>query len=327
MLATLAGLPADPSGWSFEFKWDGVRCLARWDGSRLALESRAGNPITARYPEIASIGAALAGTAPLLLDGEIVALDQHGRPSFGRLQRRMHLQGTAARAAAARTPVQFFAFDLLYADGASLLDCPYSTRREALARHAPVHPHLHVPPAEAGAGRAMLQVARAHGLEGIVAKRLDSPYEPGRRAATWRKVKLVSAQEMVIGGWMPSGTGRGRIASLLLGVYDDDGRLRCVGRVGTGFTQADRERLHQRLSALERPTSPFADAPGRPGRTAGARFVEPELVAQIAYRRWPEQGRVQQAAFQGLRTDVPAADVVRERPGGAASLREHTADD
>jgi bifunctional non-homologous end joining protein LigD len=310
MLATLGDLPADPAGWGFELKWDGIRCLAYWDGARLRLESRNGNGITARYPEIADIGNALSGRPAMVLDGEIVALDRGGRPSFALLQQRMHLSADVARHAAGGTPVHYFVFDVLVDLGESLLARPYRVRRAALAEHLPEHPHLHLPPSHDGAGRALLSVAREHGLEGIVAKRLDSPYEPGRRSPAWRKVKLVNVQEMVIGGWMPGGGAPGRIGSLLLGVYDETGQLRYIGRVGTGFTLADRQRLHQRLSAIERDGSPFDD----PHPKAGARYVEPRLVAQVAYRRWPPGGQVQQASFKGLRPDVPPEDVVREEP-------------
>ncbi|WP_058557918.1 non-homologous end-joining DNA ligase [Thiohalocapsa sp. ML1] len=312
MLATPAELPPDPSGWAFELKWDGLRCLAYWDGARLKLMSRNGNAMTERWPEVADLARVLAGTPPVVFDGEIVALDQRGHPSFERLARRMQLGADAAVGAAERRPVHYFVFDLLYADGRSLLARPYRERRMALAHHLPAHPHLHLPPSEAGAGEAMLATARKQKLEGIVAKRLDSPYEPGRRSPAWRKIKLVRMQEMVIGGWMPGGGAPDLVGSLLLGVYDDTGVLRYAGRAGTGFTQADRSYLHEVFGNLARDTSPF----DQPRPVTGARFVEPRLVAQIAYRRWPADGHIQQASFKGLRSDVPAAEVVREQPGG-----------
>jgi len=312
MLATLAELPADPDRWAFELKWDGVRCLARWDGARLTLQSRAGNGITATYPELAGIARALAGTPPLLLDGEIVALDAQGRPSFRRLQRRMHLSAEAARAGTEHTPVHYFVFDLLFADHEPLTARAYQERRAMLADHLPAHACLHLPPSEPAAGEAMLAVARAHRLEGVVAKRLDSPYEPGRRSPAWRKIKLVHAQELVIGGWLAARGAAHQVGSLLLGVYDDRGRLRYAGRAGTGYTRAERRELRARLLPLERASSPF-DLP-RP--VPGAHYAEPRLVAQVTYRRWPDGGRVQQASYQGLRADVPPEDVVRERPAG-----------
>jgi len=306
MLARLSSLPRG-DGWGCEFKWDGVRCLAYWDGRDLRLESRRLNDVTGRYPEFRHAFDGL-GEA-VVLDGELVALDASGRPSFARLQRRMHLSPGRAAKVAARVPVFYFVFDVLQLGGESLLERPYRERREVLEGLAPAGPRVRVPRSHAD-GAAMLAAAREHALEGVVAKRLDSRYEPGRRSGAWRKVKLVRAQEFVIGGWTPQAGIDRKIGSLLLGVYDDGGRLRYVGRVGSGFSDDD----HRRLLGLLRPLETDADPFALEKRPVGLHAVTPELVVQVAYRRWPEGGRLQQTAFEGLRADVPPGDVVRERP-------------
>lgn len=319
MLARLSNLPTG-HGWEFEYKWDGVRCLAYWDCCRLRLDSRNLNDVTARYPELQHIAEGLG--VPVVLDGEIVALDDEGRPNFGRLQGRMHLSPDRAGRAVATTPVFYFAFDLLYLDGELLVDRPYTERRAALESLTFGDRRVKVPPRDAD-GAAMLAAAREHGLEGVVAKRADGRYEPGRRSPAWRKVKLVRAQEFVIGGWTPQEGAERRVGSLLLGVYDESGRLRFAGRVGSGFSDADHRRLLELLEPLRTPVDPFArdqgagDTPvSRSSTSADTRYIVPELVAQVEYRRWPEGGHLQQTAFKGLRSDVPPGDVLRERSGG-----------
>ena len=244
-------LPRDPRKWSFEVKWDGVRAIAYVQPGRLRLESRNLNEITAAYPEVRGLVAAL-GMHEAVLDGEIVAFDDAGRPSFERLQRRMHVTApNAVRRLMASTPVVYAMFDLLYLDGHSLIDLPYTERRARLESLELSGPAWRVPAAHPGDGARLLEATRSQGLEGVVAKRLDTRYEPGRRSGAWLKIKNTLRQEMVIGGWIP-GEGRrtARIGALLMGVHED-GAFRYAGRVGTGFTEKTLDDLRRRLRAAE----------------------------------------------------------------------------
>lgn len=313
MLATLSDLPDDEHGWAYEFKWDGVRALCYWTGSRLVLESRNLLNITQRYPELADLGKLL-GRRPVILDGEIVALDEAGRPSFPLLQQRIHLGADRVAAGARAVPAQYFVFDILHLGRKSLMGRPYAERRGVLEGLGIEHPFVKVPPNEVEDGAAMVETARGHGLEGVVAKRLDSLYEPGRRSRQWLKIKIVLGQELVIGGWTPEAKNAGRIGSLMVGYYEQapgGPRLRFAGSVGTGFTDAETAVLVPMLRKLEREASPFSDKL----RRKDMRPVAPRLVAQIQYRRWPEGGQLHQASYKGLRPDKPAQDVVKERAG------------
>lgn len=311
MLATLSELPREDSGWAYEFKWDGVRALCYWDGRRLVLESRNLLNITGRYPEFSDLGRLL-GRRPAILDGEIVALDADGRPSFPLLQQRIHLGPDRVAARARDVPVQYFVFDLLHLGKKTLLREPYAKRRQMLERLGLEHPAVRIPPNELEDGSAMLETARSHGLEGLVAKRLDSIYEPGLRSRQWLKIKIELGQEFVIGGWTSEVKNAERIGSLLVGYYEpgpQGPKLRLAGSVGSGFTDAETAALVPRLKGLERPLSPFADKI----RRKNVRYVLPQLVAQVQYRRWPRGGQLHQASYKGLRSDKPAPDVVRER--------------
>jgi bifunctional non-homologous end joining protein LigD len=311
MLARLGELPRREEDWAYEIKWDGVRAIAHSEPGRLRFYSRNLNEITDRYPELSRLNRALSHHRAIL-DGEIVAFDAEGRPSFGALQSRMHLTAAArVRRLAKEAPVTYVIFDLLWLDGHSLLTLPYTARRERLAELELNGERWQVPDHVVGRGRELLAASAEQGLEGIVAKRLDSPYEPGRRSPCWIKVKNVERQEFVIGGWLPGeGRRRDRIGALLVGVREEDGSLRYAGRVGTGFTEADLELLAELLAPLERPTSPFAPGPPKPPRESI--WVEPKYVCEVEFREWTQGGQLRAPSFKGLRDDKSADLVVRE---------------
>ena len=307
MLATAGPLPPDDPAWAYEVKWDGVRVLAALDG-RTVLTSRAGNDVTGGYPELARLCEAV-GSVPVLLDGEVVALDETGVPSFGRLQSRLHVRSPSA-ALRAQTPVTFVVFDLLHVGATSLLGASYDERRAALGALGLAGPHWQVVPAFLGEGAALAQATRAQGLEGVVAKRRDSSYVPGRRSRAWVKVKHVRRTSAVVVGWEPGGGGRaGRLGSLLLGVVDGGGALVYAGHVGTGFSAATLALLGDRLAPLRRDAPAVADVPREHARHAV--WVEPELVCDVDFAEWTATGRLRHPSFKGLRDDVDPAEVLR----------------
>ena len=323
MLASSGQMPPHGAGWEFEVKWDGVRAIAYVRPGRLRLESRNLNDITDAYPEVRGLLRQL-GMREAVLDGEIIAFDEAGRPSFERLQRRMHVSSSSViRRRVADTPVVYAIFDLLYLDGHSLMGLPYSERRDRLEELALSGPAWRVPARHGDDGAALLDATRKQGLEGVVAKRRDSRYEPGRRTRAWVKVKHTRRQELVIGGWLP-GEGRRsrRIGALLVGYRDGagpDAPLRFAGRVGTGFTDAVLDELAQRLGPLRRDSSPFDPRPRLP---RNAVFVEPSLLAEIEFTQWTADGMMRAPSFKGLRDDKPAGEVVNE---GSARPAESTA--
>ncbi len=309
MLAGAGPLPTG-DGWAYEVKWDGVRALCRSEPGSLTLRSRAGADITAGYPELGGLARAL-HEHRVLLDGEIVAFDLTAdppRPSFQALQRRMHVRDERrVRRLAAEVPVTYVVFDLLWLDGHSLMGLPYDARRTRL-RDLGLHgPHWQVPEAATGpdAGAELEQAAAALGLEGVVAKRRDSPYEAGRRSAAWVKVRRRQSAEFLIGGWVPGGDGRSRtVGALLLGERLPDGELRFVGRVGSGLTQRELTAIAARLADLTTAESPFTRGVPRPPREV--RWVHPVLVAEVAFAERSANGRLRQPVWLGLRDDVPA---------------------
>jgi bifunctional non-homologous end joining protein LigD len=309
MLASAGVAPSGP-GWAFEFKWDGVRAIAAVAGDQLRLYSRNGNDITGGYPELAALSG-LIEARRVLLDGEIVTLGAAGRPDFGLLQQRMHVRAPNPELVA-RVPVSYYLFDLLDLDGHTLLPQSYQQRRELLAGLdlGSGSPLIRVPPNYTDvSGGQLLEVARQHGLEGVVGKRLRSRYEPGRRSPAWIKTALFHTQEVVVGGWTAGqGHRAGTLGALLLGAHDAQGRLRYLGDVGTGFTERMLDDLMARLTALEQPGSPF-DEPVPRDHARRARWVRPELVGEVEYRAVTLDRRLRHTAWRGLRTDKDPAQV------------------
>jgi bifunctional non-homologous end joining protein LigD len=315
MLAVLAG-GRDASGdeWAYELKWDGIRCVAVVNGASVRLFSRNHNDVSASYPELVEELAGLGLDA--VLDGEIVALDDAGVPSFGRLQQRMGVTRAAdVERLRKAVPARLMVFDLLEHDGASVRDLSYDDRRSALEVLELDGELVQVPPAHGGSLEDAVTLSRRHKLEGVVAKRRVAPYVPGARSTDWLKIKNQDAQEVVIGGWRPSKGGRG-IGSLLLGIPVDGG-LRYIGRVGTGFTEAERLRLRQLLDGLTRKTSPFVDEV-ETAASRDATWVTPRVVGEVVYGDWSSGGSLRHASWRGLRPDKDPADVVIE---GRAEVR------
>lgn len=305
MLATPSELPRSDDGWAYEMKWDGIRAIGYVDGGRLTLRTRNGNDITATYPELRVLGEEL-GSTQVILDGEIVAFDAAGRPSFGRLQQRMGVSSAAqARHLATSTPVVYVIFDLLHLDGQSTLTLPYIDRRSRLEELALTGRSWQTPGPLDGAGQDLLDATREQGLEGLVAKRLGSTYQSGRRSSSWLKIKNALDVEVLIGGWHP-GEGRrsGSIGSLLLGVSEEGG-LRYVGKVGTGFTEVMLRDLDTRVTRLEQETSPFLLLPRKDAK--GARWCRPKLVGEVAFTGWTADGRLRHPSWRGLRPDKDTA--------------------
>jgi bifunctional non-homologous end joining protein LigD len=314
MLAAVGELPADDAAYGFEEKWDGLRALAFLIEGTLRLVNRNGVDVTTVYPELAPLAGALGGV-DAVLDGEIVATDADGRVSFETLQHRFHQRDprVIARLAAAN-PASYRIFDLLDLDGLDTTALAYAQRRELLEALELDGSNWQTPPYTRGGGAERLAEAARAGVEGVVAKRLDSPYRVGRRTTDWLKIKNVVAQEVVIGGWRPgAGNRAGTIGSLLLGIPGPDG-LVYVGHVGTGFTRRALDDLLGLLTARARPTSPFASAlPAHHARHA--RWVTPDLVGEVAYAELTREGRLRQASWRGLRPDKRPQDVVVESAG------------
>lgn len=321
MLAKDAKQPPRGNEWAFEVKWDGVRVLAHAGAGELRIESRSGEDVTARYPELDRLGKSV-DKRRAVLDGEIVALDDAGRPSFQTLQRRMGLSAPQTiRARAAETPVTYMIFDLLALDGESIVDEAYEERRELLMELKLAGSHWQTPSHHLGDGSTLLEAAGRQGLEGVVAKRRASCYRPGRRSADWVKTRIRRRQDFVVGGWMRGEGGRsGRLGSLLLGHWDvapaeakrrgTPQRLVYAGSVGSGFTEQTLDDLTARLGPLEREITPFelGIGPKRPNPV----FVEPELVCAVEFTEWTREDTLRQPAFKGLRDDIDPRQVVRE---------------
>jgi len=307
MLATPDGgrLPDGPD-YAYEFKWDGYRAIMRVaPAGTTLLTSRNGIDFTSRYPELAGIARDALGGRAAVLDGEIVAPDERGRPDFELLQH--HRAGSR--------PVSYFAFDVLRLGDMSLLDESYDDRRGLLAQLdlpvvTPAYSYADL--SDAGlTPQGLLDVAADAGLEGLVIKIRTSKYYPGRRSTEWLKHPLIRTQEVIVGGWR-AGQGRraGTVGALLLGAHDRvTGDLLYVGDVGTGFTDQALRELQDLLRALQRPTSPFANEVPR-DKALGTRWVRPELVGEVVYRQFtPHERRLRHTAWRGLRPDKNGNDV------------------
>ncbi|MGI8926691.1 MAG: DNA ligase D [Tepidiformaceae bacterium] len=320
MLAKQASLPADDARFAFEVKWDGVRAISYVQGGRILIESRNQRDVTRQFPELRELGVAL-GSREVVLDGEIVALGPGGAPSFERLQTRLGLTSESViRRRARETPIAYMLFDLLYLDGHSTLELPYHERRRLLETLDLEGPAWKVSSHVVGGGAAVLAATRQQGLEGVVAKQLDSQYCPGKRTNLWLKIKNQNRQEVVIGGWTAGeGSRGGTLGALLTGYYDltpqeaeDAGRapqLLFGGRVGTGFDDKTLKDLLTKLRPMQRDDSPFARGGDVP---RGATFVRPELVAEVEFIEWTSAGVLRHPSFKGLRFDKDPRLVVRE---------------
>jgi bifunctional non-homologous end joining protein LigD len=315
MLATSTAPPRTFDGWFIEPKWDGVRAVVTVHEGRVTIASRLGNDVTAGYPELAALAGQLEGRSAVL-DGEIVAFDERtGRPSFQRLQRRMHVRQPSAQLRR-DVPVQLLLFDVLWLDGELITTRPQSERRtvlEGLGLDGPCwHTSPLLPPASPD---ELLAACREIGMEGYVAKRADAPYVPGRRSSAWIKVKCIKRREFVVGGWSGGQGGRsGSIGSLAVGCWGLDpgtggstGRLHYVGLVGSGLSGALIRQLTDVFSRTARHDSPFAE------KLIGAlHYVEPLLVAEVAYSEITEGGTLRQPSLQGFRSDLSPDDVLAD---------------
>jgi bifunctional non-homologous end joining protein LigD len=301
MLAVLSEMPERDGGYGYEFKWDGYRALLRWDGSVLDFRSRNNLSVMERFAPLACIKKVL-GRRPLILDGEIVALDAKGNSNFSLLQR----HGLQAAS------LVYMAFDLLYAGERRTTGLLYTERRKLLEALPGKGPCWMIPP-WSDSGEDLFRKALERGMEGIMAKRLDSLYESGGRSGAWRKIKITGRQEFVVGGWT-SGSGmlKNSVGALLLGYYDSSGekaRLRYAGNIGTGFALDERAALKKWLEARASAQNPFSE----PVPDRDARFVTPKLVIEVEFRGWTHGGRVRQGVFKGVRTDKKPGEVVLEK--------------
>jgi bifunctional non-homologous end joining protein LigD len=326
MMARLSKLPREDGNWAYEIKWDGVRAILYCQGGRVRLTSRNLREVASQYLELRGLGRAL-GSREVVLDGEIVAFDEDERPNFGLLQHRMHVGSESTVRRLMKTlPVVYMIFDVLYLDGRSTMELPYEERRKLLDELDLTGPHWQTPAHHVGDGEAMVEASREQGLEGIIAKRLDSRYEPGKRSGAWLKVKNRPSQEVVVGGWLP-GQGRreDRIGSLAVG-YNDmtraeakshgaEQRLRYAGNVGTGFKEDDLVRLAGLLGPMRRDASPFEGR--QPPK--GTLFVEPALVIEVEFAHWTRTNILRAPAYKGVRDDKDPQDVVLEREEGKAA--------
>lgn len=296
MLATL-GPPPSGDGWAVEYKWDGFRGRCIIEPFAVKVFSRNAADITSTFPELAKI-TEVTGGQRLLLDGEIVALDQLGRPSFSRLQQRWPMRRRPTRNLLEQVPVMFFAFDLLASGNDDLTDRPYVERRQMLSALPQAQPLIIPPYWDDAKPVDMLAAAAENGVEGIVAKRLNSPYVSGRSSAWIKSPVRRSCELVIVGWWPPSGPARsGRVGSLLLAGRREEGQLVLVGQVGSGFSDTERRRLYSLLDGLAQDAPPVPDAPA----IGGVTWVRPRYVGEVAFREYNTPGGLRHASWKGLR--------------------------
>jgi bifunctional non-homologous end joining protein LigD len=305
MLATLVDKPFDSDEWLYEIKWDGYRAVSFLDGKSPRFVSRNQNDLTSAYPELRDIRSSV-NARNAILDGEIVALDEQGRPSFSLMQQRTGVGEGGRRIRRTRNdiPVQYYVFDLLYLDGYDLTQADLEVRKNLLASIITSHDLIRYSDHYVGQGIALFEAAAKQGLEGIVAKRRSSCYLQ-KRSSEWLKMKVVKRQECVIGGYTDPRGARENFGSLVLGLYDDKGRLIPVGQAGSGFTEQTHEQMWKRLHSLDTGHSPFF---GKVESDRRLHYVKPELVAEIKFTEWTHEGqsggiKMRAPVFQGLRLD------------------------
>jgi len=323
MLAKPGEVPeSDSDEWAYEIKWDGIRALGYADHGKWCMLSRRLEDVSGRYPELEPIAEALEGRSAIL-DGEVVALDEEGRPRFQLIQSRMGLTSPGViQARVKQQPVDYVIFDLLHLDGRCVRELPYRQRRELLEGLGLDGPRWRTPRYRHGGGADLLEAARRQGLEGIVAKRCDSPYRPGKRTGEWIKTRVWRRQEFVIGGYIP-GEGRRakRVGSLMVGYYDkrrsDPGKgkeqqLRFAGGVGSGLNEKQIDFLTKELRKREIPDSPFDVGKPTGPKAKLAVWCKPELVCEVSWTEWTNEGTLRQPAFKGMRDDKDPREVVKE---------------
>lgn len=319
MLAKQGKLPTDDNQYGFEIKWDGMRCILYHINNEILLRSRNQKDITSQYPELQELGTKLNGQQ-VILDGEIIALDTRGRPSFSLLQHRMGLSSSIVITKKRQEiPVTYISFDILYLNNKYLMDLPYTERRHILDNLGFSSTNLQVPAYQLGHGKEIQKAVSDLGLEGIIAKRLISHYLPGKRSDDWLKIKNNHRQEFVIGGWLPGKGQRSEgIGSLVLGYYDmtlkqaeaenKEPQFLYAGKVGTGFTKDLLQKLLAMLTPLKRDSSPFStDIP--PKDTI---FVEPQIIGEFEFTEWTPNNTLRHPSFKGLRYDKAAPFVIKE---------------
>lgn len=318
MLAKLSGLPENDEEYGFEVKWDGMRAILYRQPEGLQLVSRNQNLVTSQYPEIKELERA--NKQDFILDGEIVCLGPDGKPSFAGLQRRMGVVNPQSVDERRKIyPVTYIIFDLLFFQGEFLLHLPYTQRRKLLENLSLEGPNWQTPPYHLGSGPEVQAAVRRAGLEGIVAKRLESIYQPGQRTGDWLKIKNKQRQEFVIGGWVyGQGTRQAKIGALIIGYFnispaqayqsDQPQCLFYAGKAGTGFSAAELEELYSLLKPLAMQDNPFAALPP----VKEPVFVQPVLVGEFEFVEWTPNNTLRHPVFLGLRKDKQAKEVIRE---------------
>jgi bifunctional non-homologous end joining protein LigD len=291
LASSIDSLPSSGK-WTAEFKWDGMRALFVFDGRSFRIFSRNNRDVTGSFPEFQDV----VFKAPIIMDGEIISTDEKGIPDFHMLQKRIHRTNNLDRLVK-EYPVTYMVFDLLQVGFEKMIHRPYHYRRRILRSQMPDHPRIQLSRDHRENMERMKDVALEKGLEGLILKKIDSIYTPGKRLPNWLKLKFEKTVDLIIGGWKPRrGTGSG-IGSLLLGAFENGGSLRYVGSVGTGFDMQDHLILIEALKNREVDECPFEKDP----KIKEQRFVRPELVVEVHYMRWPSKGKIQQASFKGIR--------------------------